>query len=344
MDFIREVSVILPVFNEEKHISGVLESLNNQDFEGFIEIVIVDGNSSDKTLEIVNEMSKKLKQNRIIKIYSNPKRYIPISLNIACLNASFDTIVRLDGHTYAPSNYVSEAIKSLERIDFNGIVGGVWNIKPNNESDIAKAISIAVSHPAGVGNALYRTYREVNNELLEVDTVPFGAFTKQTWKALNGYDEFLLANEDYDFNFRAKKMGYKIVLNPSIVLEYLSRPSYGTLLKQYYRYGYWVSKFLIKHKVFPTVRKLAPISFLFLLSLFCFVNFTVCTAILSFYLFVIAAISLHLGLIKRKSLKLSLLLFPIFPILHFSYGIGNLIGLIKSVKITTSFKFLDYRN
>lgn len=328
----EKVTVIIPVFNEEKHIRRVLNSVISQDWDGFIEIVIVDGNSTDFTRKIIVEMKKGLPKNRNIILLQNPERFIPVSLNIACRNASSDIIVRLDGHTYAPANYVSEAVRTLKEINFNGIVGGRWKIKPGDSTSIAGAIAIAVSHPFGVGNALYRTLKDPSGQLLDVDTVPFGAFRKSLWEEMGGYDEYLLADEDYDFNYRVKKRGYRIVMNRHILLEYVARPNSFSLWEQYYRYGFWVAKFFIKHKTIPTLRRLVPISFI--LTIFCLLllNPKVSGGLLLIYLVPIVVTSLYEGVIRRKDILLTGWLFLTFPVLHFGYGVGNIAGLLTSFK------------
>ncbi|MCM0647444.1 glycosyltransferase family 2 protein [Clostridium swellfunianum] len=323
----RDVTVIMPVFNEEKHISNSIECIINQEWENCIEILVVDGESTDNTVNIIKEMSKKLPQNRTIKIYSNPKRYIPVSLNIACENASNNIIVRVDGHTYAPSDYVKESVRALESIDFNGTTGGRCIIKASGKTKMAIAISIGVSNKFGVGNALYRTINEDKKTLLEVDTVPFGAFTKELWTEIGGYDEALLYDEDYDYNYRIKKSGKKVILNTKIVLDYFSRKDIKSLWGQYFRYGYWANRFCLKHKVIPSVRRLIPMSFVMSLLAWLIIYLPAFYALLAIYLVTMLIISLYEGAFKRKDLALGINLMLVFLTLHFSYGIGGWISL-----------------
>lgn len=173
-----DVSVIIPVYNEEKHIRKAIQSVIEQDWPGMIEMVIIDGHSSDRTVEIIREIQATLPEHRSIKLGENPARYIPISLNIACADATHEIIVRTDGHTYNPPNYVSEMVSALQVIEFKGIAGGRWEILPGEDTCIGQAIAISASHPLGVGNAAYRTLKNDVGQLLDVDTVPFGAFTK----------------------------------------------------------------------------------------------------------------------------------------------------------------------
>lgn len=326
------ITVIMPIYNEEKHIANALECIIMQDWQGDIEILVVDGKSTDNSVNIINEISKNLPKNRKIKVLSNPQKYIPVSLNIACENASNEIIVRIDGHTYAPLDYVSESMKVLKAINYEGIVGGRCVISPSSDSKIAKAISIGVSNKFGVGNALYRTFNDNNLSYLDVDTVPFGAFSKKVWKKLGGYDEVLLYDEDYDFNYRAIKNGYRVVMNPKIELNYFSRKNLKLLWKQYFGYGYWANKFCIKHRIIPSYRRLVPLVFVLSLLISPLISKYLFYGITTLYLSVMIAISINEGLIKKRNFLLAIALIPVFPTLHLSYGIGNVLSVVTGIK------------
>lgn len=328
----NQVTVIIPAFNEEKKIGEVIQSVINQDFRGSIEMVIVDGNSTDNTVPIIKQFSRNLPANRSIKLLPNPRRFIPVALNIACENATYDLIVRLDGHTQAPLNYVSESLKALKAINYHGATGGRCDIQASDSTRMAKAISIGVSHPLGVGNALYRTLKGDLDKFIDVDTVPFGAFTKELWQNLGGYDEALLFDEDYDFNYRIRAKGYRMVMNTKIVLKYYARKDLATLFTQYYRYGYWANKFCFKHKIIPTFRRVIPAGFVLMIMLLMLINIKVSAVFLGLYLGTIIAIASYEGIVKNRSLPLAISLFPVFPTLHFSYGLGSIMSLLNWVK------------
>ncbi|MBT2663830.1 glycosyltransferase family 2 protein [Bacillus sp. ISL-45] len=326
----RKISVIIPVYNEEKYISEVIESINDQSWDGPIEIIIIDGNSTDSTRNQVLDKANNLKANREIKLLTNPHRAIPRSLNMACEAASSKIIVRIDGHTKAPENYISEAVTTLESIEFNGIAGGRLRISPGSGTLVSTAISTAVCHPFGIGNASYRTYQGI--DMVETDTVPFGAFTKETWQLLGGYDEELLGDEDYDFCLRARARGLRILLNPAIILEYYSRPTYIDLWQQYYRYGYWTTRTFAKHKKVPAFRKCIP--FLFTATLLFFAFFIPALFFLQFILYMGAAVFFAFKAsrsIKKPKILFRLCLLLSFPTLHFSYGFGNMIGIASLI-------------
>lgn len=326
---LSKVSVIMPVYNEEKYIEKSLMRIIEQDWQGFIDIIIVDGKSEDETVNIITKLKNNLPDNVQIKVFTNPKRYIPVSLNIACENASSDIIIRIDGHTLAPRNYISQCIKGLQEINFQGIVGGRCVIQQGDRTDKAEAIALAVSNKFGVGNASYRIEKEGLPQYMEVDTVPFGSFTKELWNKLNGYDETLLYDEDFDFNFRTKKLGLKVIMNNEILLDYFARKNFAHLSRQYFRYGYWANAFCIKHRTIPNIRRFVPLSFLICLLLSLVFSTKLFSSIAALYIISISCVSFYETKRKNKSFTTGIYMATAIIMLHFSYGSGSLISILQ---------------
>lgn len=233
------VSICIPCYNEERTIRKVLEALYRQTYPfSQMEVVIADGMSEDATRQKIAEFQE-THPNLVIRVVDNPKRIIPAALNIAIEAARGKYIVRLDGHSIPHPEYVARSIAGLEqRLGDN--VGGIWKIVPSEDTWISKSIAAAAAHPLGVGDAKYR-YADTPGE---ADTVPFGAFRKDYFLELGGFDESLLTNEDYEFNTRIWRAGGRLWLDPGIQVQYYSRSTLRALAKQYARYGYWKVKML----------------------------------------------------------------------------------------------------
>jgi cellulose synthase/poly-beta-1,6-N-acetylglucosamine synthase-like glycosyltransferase len=107
---------------------------------------------------------------------------------------------------------------------------------------MARAIAAAAGHPLGAGDAHYR----LGGPAGAVDTVPFGAFRRDLLDQVGGFDERLLTNEDYEFNFRIRKGGGTVWLDPAIRSEYVARATLAELARQYWRYGYWKFRMLVR--------------------------------------------------------------------------------------------------
>lgn len=237
-----EVSVIVPCYNEEKTIGLLLESLLKQTYSlDQLEVVIADGMSEDGTRREINTFQQ-ADPRLTIRIIDNPKRTIPAALNTAIAAARGNYIVRLDAHSIPNEDYVARSVAGLEEGKGSN-VGGVWEIIPGEDTWMAGAIAAAAAHPLGVGDAKYR-YTDTAGE---VDTVPFGAFSAALVEEIGGFNEQLLANEDYEFNTRIRQAGQKIWLDPDIRAKYFARATLISLAKQYSRYGFWKVRMLRRY-------------------------------------------------------------------------------------------------
>ncbi|WP_436512547.1 glycosyltransferase family 2 protein [Clostridium thermobutyricum] len=323
------ISIIIPVFNEEKYIENCIKSLLEMDYDkNFIEIIFVDGNSTDRTKEIIKQFMKK---NSFISIIDNPKRIAPVAMNLGIEKAKGNFIMRMDAHSYYPNNYISGLIEWKMKLKADN-VGAICETIVVNKNKKSLAISEVLSNKFGVGNGLFRIGV---NEPTEVDTVPFGLYDRETLIKLGGYDERLIRNQDIELNERLRKSGGKIYLIHDIKFKYFSRECYKDLMKNNYNNGKWnilTAKYTKTMDTF-SIRHFVPMIFILSIILpviLSFINFKVSyISILSIltYLILISTISIKLG-IKNKNY---IYIFISFLCLHFSYGIGSINGLIESL-------------
>jgi glycosyltransferase involved in cell wall biosynthesis len=321
------VSVIIPCYNEQDSITELLHAIYHQSYpRSDLEIIISDGLSTDETRQRIQAFSEKYPDLKI-KVLDNHQQTIPAGLNQAIRAAEGDYILRLDAHSNPNSDYISQSIQILE----SGVgdnVGGVINILPANQGWIARSIAIAAGHPLGVGDARYR----IGSEAREVDTIAFGAFRSSLVEEIGYFDEELLANEDYEFNVRIRKAGKKVWLDPVIKANYIARGTLGELAAQYWRYGYWKLRMLLRY---PETFRWRQVAGLFVLS-------WIILGVLSFwspiFRWLIAAEALIYGSAlvvvgvsvarKHKSLLLGLGVPMAIAIMHFSWGSGFLVSLV----------------
>jgi succinoglycan biosynthesis protein ExoA len=235
------VSVVIPCYNEEQFIGMALANLAHQYACGNYEIVVVDGMSTDRTRGVVEEFAKAHPEISV-RVLNNPQRNIPHALNLGIAAAGGEIIARMDAHAAPSRNYIERCVEILEN-DPNALVGMPCRVMPGTSTTTARAIAIAVSHPFGVGDASYRL-PHTNTEQQEVDTVAFACFRKSVWSELGGFDEKLLTNEDYDFNYRARNSGRRVLLDRQGHCDYFARPTLAKLAAQYLRYGAWKARML----------------------------------------------------------------------------------------------------
>ena len=327
---VPSVSVVIPCRNEEGFISDCLLSIINSDFdENDLEILIVDGNSDDKTVEIVKNLAVKYP---FIKLFNNPDKVVPHAMNIGIKNANGKIIVRMDAHSIYPNNYISELVLWMEKLGADNI-GGVWDTTAANSSLQATTIALSTSHKFGIGDAQYRLEQ---TEPLEVDTVPFGCYKKEVFENIGFYDEDLVRNQDDELNARLIQNGGKIFLLPDLKITYFARATFSKMYKMFYQYGYFKPLVNLKLKKPATLRQFVPPIFVLFLVLGMFISLGF-TPFIYFYIF---GLSLYFSINLLVSFKISksennLMLFPFlvysFFLIHLAYGVGYWMGIVDFV-------------
>lgn len=329
------VSIIVPCYNEEKTIGLLLEAIKKQHYPlEKIEVVISDAYSRDNTKQKILEFSRK-NVSPLVLLVDNPPRTIPSGVNIAAKNASGEILIRLDAHSEPNPDYVNISVELLTtKVADN--VGGIWDIQPGDSTCISKAIARSAAHPLGVGDAKYR----VSKVAQYVDTVPFGAFFKTTFEKIGCFDETLLANEDYEFNARIKDHGGKVWLDPRIRSKYYARKTLKDLSKQYWRYGFWKVKMLLKYPKTIRLRQaiaplfMASIGFLGILSFFIPFARIILGVEFGAYFLSMLFIGIQTA-ITQKEICYVLMPFAILT-MHFSWGSGFLFSLLSSLRKNTN--------
>lgn len=317
-----QISIIIPCFNEERHIKDCLDSLIDDYAADNAEILIADGMSTDNTREIVKDWAKR-HSNVIIKLIDNEKKYQSYGLNMGIDKAEGDVIVRIDAHARYPKGYVRACVELLERVGADN-VGGVMYAQ--GKTRFQKLVACAMRHPVGVGDAKFH----LGNYKGFVDTVYLGTFRKSLFKKLGYFDPYI--NEDAEFNLRILKSGGKIYLDDSIKVEYFPRDTLKGLIRQYFNYGKGRCRTTLKHRQFTSWRQLAPIvlvmgligslAFSFLNPIFLLPS----AAYLSLLFFA------SLAALRRKNGRIGdvCLLAIIFMSMHISYGCGFLARLLRN--------------
>ncbi|MBC7225266.1 MAG: hypothetical protein H5T59_13510 [Anaerolineae bacterium] len=162
-----------------------------------------------------------------------------------------------------------------------------------------------------------------------VDTVPFGAFRREVFDRIGGFDEELVRNQDDEFNFRLAQAEGRIWLDPSIRSVYYSRASLAGLWRQYFQYGLYKVRVMQKRRGIPSWRHLVPPAFV--LGLFGSGLLALATRQPRWALavagpYAVANLGASLWTARRDVRALPLL--PLaFATLHLAYGLGFLWGL-----------------
>jgi glycosyltransferase involved in cell wall biosynthesis len=318
-----KISVVCPVFNEALHMDSVITFfLTAEPFEK--ELYIIDGGSTDNTIEIVQRYAE---THTNIRLIHNPDKYVPQALNKVIPLCKGTYIVRLDAHTEYDASYFKEILETFDRTSAS-IVGGP--MRAIGISPTQKAIAHATSTPFGVGDSSFH-YDDVEGE---ADSVYLGAWKKSIFERTGLFDEEFVRNQDDEFHYRAKSLGFKIWLNPKIKSYYYPRSNLRALWKQYYQYGFYKPMVLSKIKNSMRLRHLIPsLLFLYMLVLPFIVIVAFLYSALFFTLLLPIVLYWILGFFyafkSKDGVVSQIQCLIVFPILHLSYGSGFLRGIFK---------------
>ncbi len=319
------VSVLMPVRNDASYIERSLSAVLAQDYpRDRMEVIVADGLSDDGTRDIIAALQL---QNPNIRLVDNPEKIVSTGLNAALRIAKGEIIIRVDGHCEVASDYARLCVAHLTEADIDCVGGPLDTL---GETYVASAIAAAMSSTFGVGGSAFRVGTEGARL---VDTVAFPAYKRETIRHAGDFDEELVRNQDDEYNYRLRKLGGHILLSPDVRARYYSRSSFFKLWKQYLQYGYWKVRVMQKHPLQMQPRQFVPALFIIALvallitAPFLIVNRWLLVATLIAY----AGLGLAASVSAARKTDWRLLpLLPIaFTIIHFAYGSGFLLGLIR---------------
>lgn len=355
-----QISILIPCYNEERNIEECLKHLIRQTYlKDKMEILVVDGMSTDGTRNIVNRYSLLVNreseiENResgvgnlttpVIRLIDNPKGHRASALNIGIREARGNVIIRVDARTVIPEDYIEKCVQTLIEIGADN-VGGMQkpfireSLIVNCKSLTQMTIGMALSHPFGVGDAQFRLGKKSGY----VDTVYLGCFRKEIFDKVGLFDEeSAVISEDADMNYRIRKAGGKVYFNKDIVAYYYPRDNFKDLWKLYFRYGGAKAGNFLKRGSLTAWRQLVPPSFLLSLLVLPILGaisdmfLLLWVSVVGVYLIANSGASLHAALNSREldtsegNIRLSVKdrsgiffrLLLVFPIMHLSWAGG----------------------
>jgi glycosyltransferase involved in cell wall biosynthesis len=315
----------MPVRNERAFIGRSLGSVLAQDYPtNRIEVFVADGLSTDGTPDIVRGFQQRHPN---VHLLENPGKIVATGLNETVARARGDIVVRVDGHCEIAPDYVSRCVDHLERREAEGVGGFIETV---GENLLSRVIALAMSSSFGVGGALFRT---TSGKTCLVDTVAFPAYTREAIERAGPFDEELVRNQDDEYNYRLRRLGFRILLAADVRSRYYSRSSLRSLWRQYFQYGYWKVRVMQKHPRQMRLRQFVPLAFVaYLLGSTLVAPLTPLHWVplatgASAYVGINLAASIWIA--RREIWRAFPLLSVAFATLHLSYGLGFLTGLAR---------------
>ena len=318
------ISLIVAMRNEESCIGECLRSLLAQDLDpSNFEVLACDGESTDGTWQIAENM---LAGHPNCRVLHNPKVTQTAAWNRGIEESRGELIGIVSGHALLAPDYVSKVLETHARTGAD-LVGGPMSAVGQNRT--GEAVAVATSARFGMGGAKfhYASCEEL------VDTVYMGVCRRSVYEKVGGFDEELVRDEDDELSYRIREHGGRIVCNPAIRSKYYNRASLAGLWKQYFLYGLWKVRVLQKHPKQMRPRQFAPPFFVLSLILALILSVSFHWGWIAMALagggYVLANLGASVATASKKGWRHLPLLPAVYAILHLSYGLGFLVGLVK---------------
>jgi cellulose synthase/poly-beta-1,6-N-acetylglucosamine synthase-like glycosyltransferase len=314
------------MYNEEDYIERCLVSLLDQDYpRDRYEIIVVDGGSTDKSVEIVQDYIDRAVQVRVV---NNREKILAAGWNKGIREAKGSIVIRPDAHSYVSRDFITKSVSTLNEVDDAVCVGGRLN-SVHKDGLIPEAIAAVLSSRFGVGNSRFR----VSEKAGYVDTVAYGAYRKEIFDRVGYFNTSLKRNQDLEMHSRIKDVGGKFYFNPDIKSYYYTRDTIRGFTKQAFGNGYWNIITLKWAKRALSLRHVIPLFFLlsvlFNISVsFFWVSGTYILGLEMAIYFLLNSISaLKTGMKKGWHLVVPSILLSF--VLHISYGLGSLVAILS---------------
>jgi glycosyltransferase involved in cell wall biosynthesis len=225
-----KVSLIIPVFNEEKYITLCLESLEKQ-IEKPNEIIIVDNNCTDNTINIV----KKYKKILPIKIVKEKKKGVVFARNKGFSKAKGDILARCDADSILPKNWIKKIKEDFSKNKIDGLTGPIIFYDFFLKTSFFSKIYLILMKILQKGETLLG---------------PNMAISKKIWEKIKKevcFDEKNI-HEDIDLSLHILKNNGKIIYDFNLIVYASSRRITKTPWIFFLNYPWRLIKNLVSHR------------------------------------------------------------------------------------------------
>jgi succinoglycan biosynthesis protein ExoA len=237
-----DISVIVPVRNEECHIEATLAQLLRQNYDpNRFEVLVADGESTDKTPDLVRQLAE---ANSNLRLLPNPARYSSGGRNAGLAAARGDIILIVDGHCEVNDpNHLRNLAQAFARSGAE-CIGRPQPLDVSRASPLQRAIAAARSSCLG-HNPSSHIY--ASQEGFVSPSSVAVAYRRVVFERVGAFDDRFDACEDVEFNHRVEQAGMKCFFTPRVAVRYYPRSSLSGLFRQMARYGRGRVRLLRKH-------------------------------------------------------------------------------------------------
>jgi succinoglycan biosynthesis protein ExoA len=321
------ISVIVPVRNEERFIERTLDYLLAQDRTQLaLEIRVVDGESTDRTVEIVRRMAGRHPE---IELHTNPRRMSSAARNIGIRHSTGDIVLIIDGHCELHDPQHLRKLMDAFQTSQADCLGRPQPLDVTDATPLQKAIAAARTsrlghHPESFIYATKACFVPAKSVAV--------AYRRSVFEKVGYFDERFDAHEDGEFNYRVDRAGLKCFFTPDIAVTYFPRRSLRALFRQMVRYGKGRVRFSRKHPGTWGWGVLVPALFV----LYIVLGGVLSVMIPALAVLYVGGLSVHAAVVSAFSVAIavqtrSLAMLPWLPLVFATVHVGAGVGLLSEV-------------
>lgn len=352
-----DVSVLVPVRDEQALIASTARTILSQRFDGSIELLLIEGRSQDGTRETLEQLAS---EDDRVRVLDNPNGDLASALCIGLQAANGEFVAKMDAHTYFPPTYLQTGVERLRRGDVNWVSGPPI---PYGVDRCSRAVALALGTRLGIGGSGKWAARfsetaagsqdgtagshngtagsqdstasfagePAKDEEKQLDTGVFsGIWRRSVLERLGGWQPDWPVNEDSELASRYLAAGEQILGLRSMGARYVPRNSLRGLARQYWRYGFYRAKTAGRHPDSMRRSHLVPPLLLLVLLIAPLLGAhgrRLAGIALASYL---AAQALTTASVTRQAEDGEARLLPlVFTTMHLSFGAGWLAGCVR---------------
>ena len=246
--------IIVPTLNEARHIGDLLAALLVEAKALDAIIIVADGGSTDGTPDIAAQWAL---ETPLVRLIHNPRRIQSAAINlvVAEFGDGADYLIRIDAHGAYPADYCRQLVAEADELNAASIVVPMTTV---GVAAFQRAVATAQNSAIGTGGSAHRSGKTRG----PVDHGHHALMRVDAHRSVGGYDETFRFNEDAELDYRLRQAGHTIWLTDRTAMTYYPRATPSGLFRQYFGYGGGRARNILKHRVVPRLRQLAPLAIL----------------------------------------------------------------------------------